>query len=303
MKDTFHKERVFLETAQDRLLAEDVNHQTYLELLQAYGRLLKQSEKIVRIGDASQNKLLRARFMLERALQRYRTTAEQKSELIGIITHDLKNKAGAIKGLTDALIEEMANLPVAPHDLLGMIQKTALELLHSAKLSLERESQQDKDIIPVFEWVDVRELVDEEIERLKPQITCKQIAIHWERPTPFEAYIDAFLMGEIIENLLSNALKFSESHKNVHISLTKNESTFCISIKDEGPGLTPDDKEKLFGRFTRLSAQPTAGESSTGLGLSIVDKLVKAHRGSVWAESDGPGTGTTFCVEMPTGNI
>jgi signal transduction histidine kinase len=71
-----------------------------------------------------------------------------------------------------------------------------------------------------------------------------------------------------------------------------------VEIRDEGPGLSSEDYAHLFERFQRLSAQPTGGESSTGLGLSIVKQLVGLHGGRVWAESEGLGRGTTFIVEL-----
>ena len=77
------------------------------------------------------------------------------------------------------------------------------------------------------------------------------------------------------------------------------EEFAVVEVKDEGPGLTKDDKKNLYRRFTSLSAQPTGGENSTGLGLSIVKNLVDAHRGFIYATSDGPGTGATFTVELP----
>jgi signal transduction histidine kinase len=73
----------------------------------------------------------------------------------------------------------------------------------------------------------------------------------------------------------------------------------AISVKDEGPGLSTDDLARLFGRFQRLTAKPTGGESSTGLGLSIVKRIVELHGGSVSAESDGPGRGATFIIRLP----
>jgi signal transduction histidine kinase len=72
-----------------------------------------------------------------------------------------------------------------------------------------------------------------------------------------------------------------------------------LEVKDEGPGLTEEDKARLFGRFQRLSARPTGGESSTGLGLSIVKQLVERHGGRVFAESEGRGHGSTFVAELP----
>jgi signal transduction histidine kinase len=84
-------------------------------------------------------------------------------------------------------------------------------------------------------------------------------------------------------------------------SLFVPESMFVVqfSVSDEGQGLSDADKTKLFGQFQRLSARPTSGESSTGLGLSIVKNIVELHGGKVWAESAGKGKGATFFVELP----
>ena len=71
-----------------------------------------------------------------------------------------------------------------------------------------------------------------------------------------------------------------------------------VAVNDTGPGLTAEDKKKLFGKFQRLSARPTGGESSTGLGLSIAERLVRRHQGRLWAESEA-GRGSTFFVELP----
>jgi signal transduction histidine kinase len=72
-----------------------------------------------------------------------------------------------------------------------------------------------------------------------------------------------------------------------------------IRVADEGAGLSEDDLSRLFGRFQRLSARPTGGESSTGLGLSIVKRIVELHGGRVEAQSPGPGRGATFTIKLP----
>ena len=72
-----------------------------------------------------------------------------------------------------------------------------------------------------------------------------------------------------------------------------------IHVSDNGPGLSPEDMSRLFGRFQRLSAKPTAGESSTGLGLSIVKRIVELHGGHITAQSQGAGNGTTFTIALP----
>ena len=85
----------------------------------------------------------------------------------------------------------------------------------------------------------------------------------------------------------------------MELSMSVDGGGIAISVKDEGPGLSKDDMARLFGRFQRLTAKPTGGESSTGLGLSIVKRIVELHGGSVSAESDGPGQGATFIIRLP----
>jgi signal transduction histidine kinase len=102
--------------------------------------------------------------------------------------------------------------------------------------------------------------------------------------------------------MISNAIKYSQPWHPMYISTAVhskgNTRTVRISVRDEGPGLSKEDKTKLFGKFARLSAVPTAGESSTGLGLSIVKKLVELQHGYVWCDSE-LGQGATFTVELP----
>jgi signal transduction histidine kinase len=83
------------------------------------------------------------------------------------------------------------------------------------------------------------------------------------------------------------------------VLVTHQQNNTIIRIADQGAGLSPEDLGRLFGRFQRLSAKPTAGESSTGLGLSIVKRIIDMHGGQVTADSDGPGQGSTFTVVLP----
>jgi signal transduction histidine kinase len=109
---------------------------------------------------------------------------------------------------------------------------------------------------------------------------------------------DSVFLTEIAENLLSNALKFSYPGKTVQVTITESDAGIQLCVQDEGPGVTMEDHDKLFQKFQRLSAQPTDGERSTGLGLSIVKKYVELMNGKVWCES-GAGKGAKFCVEFP----
>jgi signal transduction histidine kinase len=106
-------------------------------------------------------------------------------------------------------------------------------------------------------------------------------------------------LREAIDNLISNAIKYSPVGGNIELNMSLADEDILIRVADEGPGLSEEDVSRLFGRFQRLSARPTGGESSTGLGLSIVKRIIELHGGRVGAQSPGPGRGTTFTIRLP----
>jgi signal transduction histidine kinase len=106
-------------------------------------------------------------------------------------------------------------------------------------------------------------------------------------------------LREAVDNLVSNAIKYSPPGTGIDISLERQDGRASIKVKDQGAGLSPEDMSRLFGRFQRLSAKPTAGESSTGLGLSIAKRIVELHGGTIQASSGGPGAGATFEIVLP----
>ena len=110
--------------------------------------------------------------------------------------------------------------------------------------------------------------------------------------------MDTSVAVQVLENLVSNAVKYSPPGKDIFVRLQKRAEAVRVEVQDQGPGLSAEDQKKLFGKFARLSAKPTGGEHSTGLGLSIVKKMVEAMNGQVWCESE-LGRGATFTVEFP----
>jgi signal transduction histidine kinase len=109
---------------------------------------------------------------------------------------------------------------------------------------------------------------------------------------------DTDSLMQIFDNLISNAVKYSPLGGRIWVQCSQTETTVRVSVKDEGVGLSVEDQRKLFGFFQRLSTQPTGGESSSGIGLSIVKQIVDLHGGRVWCESEF-GNGATFIVELP----
>jgi signal transduction histidine kinase len=155
------------------------------------------------------------------------------------------------------------------------------------------------DITIRREPVDVAALVSEVAEANQPSATNKQQTITVSAPPNFVTMCDADRMREAIDNLVSNAIKYSPIGGKITALVSHEPNNTIIRIADEGAGLSPEDLGRLFGRFQRLSAKPTAGESSTGLGLSIVKRIIDMHGGQVNAESAGPGQGSTFTIVLP----
>jgi len=159
------------------------------------------------------------------------------------------------------------------------------------------------DITIRREPVDVAALVNEVADANQPSATNKQQTITVSAPPNFVTMCDADRMREAIDNLISNAIKYSPIGGQITVVVSHDKNNTIIRIADQGAGLSPEDLGRLFGRFQRLSAKPTAGESSTGLGLSIVKRIIDMHGGQVTADSAGPGQGSTFTVVLPATEV
>ncbi len=148
---------------------------------------------------------------------------------------------------------------------------------------------------------DVGQLVEERLVHLRPTALRKNIAIQFETQGALTATIDAARFSQVIDNLISNAVKFSPAGSKVHVLADAAPGAVRFSVEDEGPGITEADRENLFKNFQKLSARPTGGEKSTGLGLAIAHRIVDAHGGSI-VVSRGATGGPKFMVSIPASN-
>jgi two-component system, sensor histidine kinase and response regulator len=173
-----------------------------------------------------------------------------------------------------------------------------LELVNNVLNANAIESGKIQLTLAIFEAAPIVEmLVGEYIHKAEEKGIVLHFNDHCEGSTT-HIQVDESAFTQVIENILSNAVKYSPYNKNVWIRVHKQYGKVCIEVQDEGPGFTTEDKERLFGKFARLSAKPTGGEHSTGLGLSIVKKLVELMHGSIRCESEA-GKGATFIIEFP----
>ncbi len=224
-----------------------------------------------------------------------------KNEILGTVAHDLKNPLGVILGRTEMLTELIA-AGASRESVTAQVEhiRDATRRLTSMVDHLISDAMADAfDISIRREPVDIAGLVNEVTNANQPLAANKQQTITVSAPPNFVTLCDADRMREAIDNLVSNAIKYSPIGGKISVLVTQKEDNTIIRVADEGAGLSPEDLSRLFGRFQRLSAKPTAGESSTGLGLSIVKRIIDMHGGEVTANSAGPGQGSIFTVMLP----
>ena len=214
-----------------------------------------------------------------------------------IAVHDLKNPLQAIMGSAD-LIRRHDSQAAASVQLAEKISQASQRMLALVNEMLELSRMETGDIKLELQAVDIGALLSHVADGFANQMLSKEQKLGLTIEPGCQVRGDLEWLKIIFDNLISNAVKFSPRRASIAISVLCREKTVQVAVKDTGPGLTAEDKKKLFGKFQRLSAKPTGGESSTGLGLSIAERLVRRHQGRLWAESE-TGRGSTFFVELP----
>jgi len=221
----------------------------------------------------------------------------EKNRFLGIAAHDLRNPLSSIRGLSQLMVENPME-PAEQKEFLDTIHRTSDETLglvndlldvaviESGKLDIKRKDQ------------DLAKLVGQRIKHLEPHARGKGIAVKLDADGMRSASIDAARFGQVVDNLVSNAIKFSPAGTTVTVALRADGDNFVFSVQDQGPGIPEEERKLLFRSFQKLSARPTGGEKSTGLGLAIVKKVVDAHGGRIEVDSE-PGRGTRFIVIAP----
>lgn len=224
---------------------------------------------------------------------------EQKNKFLGIASHDLKSplkRVDALLGLVKASPDATVASQKEYFDIIGAtvdgMQKLVGQLLDINKI------EQGKHEIHL-ESFDLIKFSQSILSTFESQAAQKSIQLLFESQLlALSVKSDKMILAQILENLLSNALKFSSSNTSVRLEITIAETGVSLSVHDQGPGIKESELSLLFGKFQKLSNRPTAGESSSGLGLSIVKDLAMSLKGSVDCQSE-IGKGSTFRVTLP----
>ena len=243
---------------------------------------------------------VRTHLALKKARDELKQLAEDRDELLGILTHDLKNHLGGMdmsaqllrdrtEALADPKLRLMAeNISHSSSQMLAFVKEFLANASADHALAIKLESISFQDA--AFRVIQLHR------ESAKRKQLVVQTAFDGDGPL---VLADPAALNQVLDNLLSNAIKFSPPGKQIRVSVRSLGNGFVeCQIQDAGPGFSENDKTRMFRRYARLSARPTGGEPSTGLGLSIVKKLVLAMHGELACESM-PGNGATFAFRLP----
>ena len=265
-------------------------------LLAAFEDVVELNERL-RAGEIALRELNRDLRKTSAALEEANKT---KDRFLGIAAHDLRNPLAVIQGVSSLLLESdlgpvneeqteaLQRIGRQTESMLALLQDLLdVSALRSGKLEVKPSLQDPRDVL--------REAFDSFILPARQ----KGVKMVWEVPErlpPVE--IDFNRILEVLSNLLSNGVKYCKTGESVHLAAETNDGTLALIVRDTGPGIQREELPRLFEPFAKLSSVPTAGEKSTGLGLSIVKEIVQLHGGQIRAES-APGRGSTFRIELP----
>lgn len=265
----------------------------------------------------------------DKALQTQRKLAEAEQfrfQMLNIAAHDLKNPLVAVVNFGE-LLNEPDLTPNERYVILTQATGMAERALTLINALLEAHQLDVGQIRAEISIVSLLPILHHIVLRYRTLAKYKSIIIFNEYPLPSNAEIrvkaDETMLKQVIDYILSNAVKFTGFNKNIFVNveiaeterfqesaLPSNRQTLSttarkasthrvrIVVKDEGPGISKNDLSEMFGMFTKLTARPTGGENSIGVGLSIAKRLTETMNGRVWCESD-LGSGSTFIIELP----
>ena len=222
-----------------------------------------------------------------------------KNTFVGIAAHDLRNPLSSILMGTGFLLD--THHDISEEQLRSILRNVHGQAEHMASLIddlLDVTQIESGELELNMDFIDAEDFLTETIQRNAHLADPKHTAVLLEHIDEGVLAADCRRLRQIVDNLISNAVKFSPPGSTVNIRAEHKDSQWRISVQDEGPGITEADRPRLFTEFARLSAQPTGEEKSTGLGLAIVARIVQAHQGTIGVDSV-PGQGATFWFTLP----
>jgi len=269
-------------------------------------RLRKREFELQELIDARTIDLRKEQVRTEELLretERQRTSAVNanalKSQLLDMVAHHLKSPLVSMKGLTTEL-EQSTPINTLGQKYLKMIRFGTDRMISVINDLLNLSIIESGEINFHFETHDLSEIAGMVIDSYRFQAQKKEQLLTYvaDQPGTVSAKVDYSRMQEALENLVSNAIKYSPVKSVIRAGVYREKDVVRFWITDNGPGISEEDQQRLFKKFQILSAKPTGGEVATGLGLAIVKEIIERHKGTVYVKSES-GKGSTFVIEIP----
>jgi signal transduction histidine kinase len=258
---------------------------------------LRREQEIIRQNDL----LVRQRDEIRLKNEKLTRLDAEKNHLIGVVAHDLQSPMNKVMGFAQ-LIGMSGPLNEEQQEMLSRMTQVINDGKTLVREVLDLHAIEESHNKAQFESIELQPFLKSIIATHEPHAANKDIRILLDnQANGLTLKTDKSHLTRVMDNLLSNAVKFSPFHREVHIHLKEQEQGVEISVQDQGPGISPEDQQRLFGKFQRLGNRPTAGESSTGIGLAITKGLVEAMRGKISVDSE-LGKGSAFSVILPRNN-
>jgi histidine kinase len=224
------------------------------------------------------------------------STERRRLELVGDVAHELRTPLatldGYLEGLQDGVVEANAETWTLLRRETGRLSRLVADLselwraeAHQLPLSIQA--------------VDVAQVTGDVVEQFRPQAEARSLTVGSDLPAGLLVRADPDRLAQIVANYLSNAIRYSPEGARIAIVGRRSGAEVVLSVRDTGPGFTPEQRAHVFERFYRIDPSRSRALGGAGIGLAIVRALAGAMDGRVWAESDGPGSGSTFWVALP----
>jgi two-component system sensor histidine kinase/response regulator len=242
---------------------------------------------------------IRTHLMLKTARDHLKQLAREKEELLGMISHYLQNNLAGMNMSARLLLDRTHANGDPKLRLMAENIWTSSNQMRVFIKALLANAAADRGFKINLESVNLSGAASRSLRQYEDPAREKEIVLAGlllaEGPL---IYADPAALDQVLDNLISNAVKFSPPKKKISVSVQTGVGHVECLIRDEGPGFTEEDKARMFHRYARLSARPTGGEPSTGLGLSIAKRLMQAMHGELTCQSS-PGQGATFILRFP----
>ena len=219
-----------------------------------------------------------------------------KNELLSVVSHDLRTPLTSIIGYLELALEDEDAIVGERRDFLLVAQRNSERLYRLVEDLLFVSRAQEGHAALELGVVEIGRVVGEVVAAALPVAATGGVEIVCDRDEPGTIVADEHRVAEAVENLVSNAVKFTPSGGQVHVSVEDLGAAVAVVVRDDGPGIDEDDRRRLFERFFRSAK--SEGLPGTGLGLSIVKAIAETHGGSISVES-APGRGATFELRLP----